>query len=313
MSVKAMFLAMLGMAALGACAPGGADALTGPPPAPGEAGPTRDWPSAGRRLASECTGRDGWADAAPPTRIYGNSFYVGTCGISVVLITSAQGHILIDSSTQEAVPGILANIRALGFEPRDIRTIIGSHEHVDHMGGFAALKAATGAQIWVSAAAQAALESGEVDSADPQLGIIPGLPRVAVDRVIGDGEVVTVGPNAITAHMTPGHTSGGTSWTWRSCQGPNCARIAYVDSMSAVSRDDYRFTAHPERVAPFRATFDRVGRMPCDILVTPHPGFSNLFERLAGAQPLVDRDACRRLVGTMRTRLDARLARETGS
>ena len=90
----------------------------------------------GAALARSCEGRDGWSDAAPPARIFGNTYYVGTCGISVLLVTSSQGHVLIDGATDEAAPSILANIRTLGFDPRDIRFIVGSHEHIDHMGGF---------------------------------------------------------------------------------------------------------------------------------------------------------------------------------
>ncbi len=261
-------------------------------------------------LARACEGRDGWADAAPPAGIFGNTYYVGTCGIAVLLVTSPQGHVLIDGATEDAVPSILANIRALGFDPRDVRLIIGSHEHIDHMGGFAALKAATGAEVRVSQAARPVIESGQSAADDPQFGLLPSMTPVSVAGTLTDGEVVEVGPLRLTVHATPGHTNGGTSWTWRSCEGPNCATFAFVDSMTAVSRDDYRFTDHPERVAPFRATFDRVRRMPCDILVTPHPGFSSLFERLAGREPLIDRDACRRLVRGMSERLDARLARE---
>jgi metallo-beta-lactamase class B len=284
-------------------------ALTGCAPA-AEAIPMSQVRTEGAALARACEGRDGWADAAPPARIFGNTYYVGTCGIAVLLVTSPQGHVLIDGATEEAVPSILANIRALGFDPRDVRLIIGSHEHIDHMGGFAALKAATGAQLRVSEAARPVVESGQSMADDPQVGLLPAMTPVPVDGTIAEGEVVEVGPLRLTAHMTPGHTSGGTSWTWRSCEGPNCATFAYVDSLTAVSRDDYRFTDHPERVAPFRATFERVRRMPCDILVTPHPGFSSLFERMAGREPLIDRDACRRLVRAMSGRLDARLAGE---
>ena len=266
----------------------------------------------GAALATACTGRDGWSDAAPPARIFGNSYYVGTCGISVLLVTSPQGHVLIDGATAEAVPSILANIRALGFDPRDVKTIIGSHEHIDHMGGFAALKAATGAMVFVREPARAALTTGRADADDPQVGLLPDMVPVSVDHVVADNQIMRVGDLELTVVATPGHTSGGTSWTWRSCEGPNCATFAYIDSMTPVSRDGYRFTDHPERVEPFRETFTRVSRLPCDILVTPHPGFSNLFERLRGTEPLIDRDACRRLVGAMRVRLDARLASEAG-
>ena len=266
----------------------------------------------GAALATACTGRDGWSDAAPPARIFGNTYYVGTCGISVLLVTSDEGHVLIDGATAEAVPSILANIRTLGFDPRDVKTIVGSHEHLDHMGGFAALQAATGAEIAVREPARAALTSGRTDTDDPQFGLHSDMVPVTADRIVTEGEVVRVGDLALTAVATPGHTSGGTSWTWRSCEGTNCATFAYIDSMTPVSRDGYRFTDHPERVAPFRETFNRVSRLPCDILVTPHPGVSNLFQRMSGTEPLIDRDACRRLVGAMRVRLDARLASEAG-
>jgi metallo-beta-lactamase class B len=264
----------------------------------------------GRALAQACAGRDGWSDAAPPARIFGNTYYVGTCGISVLLVTSPQGHVLIDGATAQAVPSILANIRSLGFDPRDIRYIVGSHEHLDHMGGFAALQTATGARVVVGVAALEVVATGRTDAADPQAGAIPDMQPVESVFAIRDSESVLEDQFAITARATPGHTSGGTSWTWRSCEGPNCATFAYIDSLSAVSRDGYRFTDHPERISPFRETFARVNRLPCDILVTPHPSFSNLFQRLSGTEPLIDRDACRRLVHVMSDRLDQRLARE---
>lgn len=269
--------------------------------------------SEGRALAAACAGRDGWSDAAPPARIFGNTYYVGTCGISVLLVTSPDGHVLIDGATEAAVPSILRNIRTLGFDPGDIRLIVGSHEHLDHMGGFATLKAATGARLLISAAARPVIESGRIDPDDPQFGI-PDMDMrpVAADGIVAIGLPVLVGQIDMTSHATPGHTSGGTSWTWRSCEGMNCATFAYVDSLSAVSRDDYRFSDHPERVAPFRETFRRVDRMPCDILVTPHPSVSSLFARLAGDEPLIDRDACRRLAHQSAARLDARLDRERG-
>jgi metallo-beta-lactamase class B len=282
-------------------------ALIGAAPAPQRGGPAR---AEGVRLAKACTGRDGWSDAAPPARIFGDTYYVGTCGISVVLIASPKGHVLIDGGPAEAAPSVLANIRALGFDPRDVKLIVGSHEHVDHMGGFAALKAATGAAVAVREPARRSLESGKTDPADPQTGIIADMAPVGVDRIIIDGETVSVGDIEIKAIATPGHTSGGTSWSWRTCGGTICANIAYVDSLSAIARDGYRFSDHPERAAPFRTTFERVSGMKCDILVTPHPGVSNLFARLPGKEPLIDRDACARLSRTMRERLDAHLAGE---
>jgi metallo-beta-lactamase class B len=275
--------------------------------------------SEGAALDKACQSRDGWSDPAPPARIFGNTYYVGTCGIAAILITSPKGHVLIDSATAKAVPSILANIRSLGFDPRDIRYLVGSHEHVDHMGGFAAMKEATGAQLLVSAAARPVVTTGRTDAADPQYGAIAEMTPVAVDGVLqfnpdgrGTSETKATHIGSLTPIATPGHTDGGTSWNWRSCEGKRCLTFAYVDSLTAVSRDGYRFSDHPERVAPFRTTFDRVAQMPCDILVTPHPGSSNLFPRLAGQAPLIDKQGCHRLANEMRKRLEARLASEAG-
>lgn len=266
-----------------------------------------------RALAKACEGRDGWGDAAPPARIFGGTYYVGTCGITVLLVTSSDGHVLIDGAVAEAVPSILANIRALGFDPRDVKLIVGTHEHMDHMGGFARLKAATGARLMVREPARAVVETGQVDARDPQFGITAGMTPVAVDAIYDHGEVLRVGDVALTAVATPGHTDGGTSWHWRSCEDTRCLGIAYLDSLSAVSADAYRFSDHPERVAPFAETFARVRAIPADLFMTAHPEFSDLFERLAGKAPLIDRDAGRRLVHMMRKRLDDRLAKEAAA
>lgn len=278
-------------------------ALIGAAPAPSPA-------TQGAALAAACQGRDGWNDAAPPARIYGNTYYVGTCGIAALLITSPNGHVLIDSGPAEAAPSILANIRSLGFQPRDVKLIVGSHEHFDHLGGFATLRAATGAKVFVREPARASLEAGRTEPTDPQSGVIADMAPVAVDGVIEDRRPLRVGTIMVFPHATPGHTRGGTSWEWRSCEGKRCLSFAYVDSLSAVSRDGYRFADHPERVAPYRATFARVDAMPCDVLITPHPGLSNVFERLAGKAPLVDPAACKRLAAASSEKLDARLAKE---
>lgn len=260
-----------------------------------------------------CKGKDGWSDPAPPVRLFANVYDVGTCGITAVLITGPKGHVLIDGATAEAAPGIAANIRRLGYRLGDVRLILSSHEHVDHVGGLAALKRLTGATMAARADAKAALESGKPDADDPQTGILPPFAGVRVDRLVRDGEVLRVGPLALTAHATPGHTGGSTSWSWRSCEGRACRTIVYADSLSAVSADGYRFSDHPARIAMFRKTFAKVAALPCDMLLTPHPGASDFAERLAGAAPMADRTACRRYAGTAAERLDARLAKEAGA
>lgn len=260
----------------------------------------------GKALAAACKGRDGWADPAPPAHIFGNTWYVGTCGITVLLITSPNGHVLIDSGPPEAAPFVLANIRKLGFRLRDVKTIVGSHEHFDHMGGFAALKAATGAEIRVRAPARKAIETGRTDPADPQAGIIDDMAPAVVGRAVGAARI-----HGLTPVATPGHTSGGTSWTWTACEKGRCLDLGYVDSLSAISRDGYRFADNPARVAPYRTTLATVAAMKCDVLITPHPFVSNLFGRLSGTAPLVDPTGCKRLADSATIALDKRLAGET--
>jgi metallo-beta-lactamase class B len=280
-----------------------------PPPA---ANTTPATPT-GRTLAEACAGRDGWSDPAPPAKIFGNSYDVGTCGITAVLIDAPGGLILIDGATEEAAPSILANIRALGFDPKQVRVLLSTHEHTDHAGGLKALQDATGAQLFARREAVQALASGQPAADDPQRGGIPPFRGITAARTVDDGEVLTIADIDLTAHATPGHTPGGTSWTWRSCEGGDCRTIAYVDSISAVSADAYRFSDHPDYVATFRATLDKVAALPCDILITPHPSASNLFARLAGDAPLVDQNACRAYADGAGQRLNERLAKETAT
>lgn len=268
-------------------------------------------PVTGRELATACQGKDGWTDPAPPAIIFGPVYYVGTCGITAILVTSPAGHVLIDGGPAEAAPLILANIRRLGFDPREVRYLLSSHEHFDHAGGLAALKQATGARFVVRAAGRAALESGRTDPADPQGTMLHPFAPIHVDRVIADGGAVRIGGLTFTAHATPGHTAGSTSWTWRACERPgSCTTITYADSLSALAMEGYRFTDHPALIATWRATYAKVAALPCALLVTPHPGASNLFARLAGEAPLSDPGACRSYAAGARTRFEQRLAEE---
>lgn len=276
-----------------------------PPPTP--AAPT------GEALAAACEGRDGWSDPAPPAKIFGNSYYVGTCGISAVLIEAPDGLVLIDAATEEAAPAILANIRALGFDPTQIHTLLASHEHLDHVGGLKVLQDATGATVHARPEAVATLTSGAPEARDPQRGAIPPFRGVTVTGDLRAGEALPIADLHLTPHATPGHTPGSTSWTWRSCEGSDCRTIAYIDSLSAVSADAYRFTDHPDYVAMQRATFAKVPTLPCDILITPHPGASGLFARFAGDAPLTDPEGCRRYAEDAAKRLDARLAKEAAA
>jgi metallo-beta-lactamase class B len=258
----------------------------------------------------QCEEKDGWADPAPPIRLFGNVYDVGTCGIVVLLIAGDAGHVLIDSGPVEAAPLVAANIRALGFALDDVEWIVTSHEHHDHVGGVAELQGLTGAKVAASAAAKRQLETGVLDPADPQAGLHEPFAGIRVDRVMRHGDTLAVGPLRLTMHETPGHALGSTSWSWRSCEGSQCRRVAFADSVTAVSRDDYRFSDHAEYVAMFRRGMDAVEAIDCDLVVTPHPGASTLYERLAGDAPLANPQACRNYAEFGRDNLTARLARE---
>ena len=263
-----------------------------------------------------CTPWDEWDKPAPPFQIMGNAFYVGTCGISAILVTGEEGHVLIDSGVAAAAPLVLANIRELGFEPKDVRYLLMSHEHFDHVGAHSALADATGAQVVASPRAKPVLESGQVAADDPQAASAhPDMTPVKVGKVMADGEVLRLGDREFTAHLTPGHSPGAMSWSWWSCslpfEPPVCRRIAYVDSLSAVSADAYRFTDHPQYLADFRDSIDKVRFLPCDYIVTPHPSASGMIKAMK--EGLSDEPgACQRYADALTEKLDARLAKEAG-
>ena len=264
-------------------------------------------------FVDQCEDWDEWDKPAPPFELLGDTWYVGTCGISAILIIGDKEHILIDSGVKAAVPLILQNIRALGIDPRDIGTLLISHEHFDHVGGHAAMVQATGARVIASAEAAKVLASGTVSPDDPQAAIHPAMRPVKVDRIVADGEVLRIDDNEITAHLTPGHTPGAMSWTWPACslpwQPPVCRRVAYVDSLSPVSGDDYRFSDHPALVAAFRTSIAKVAKLPCDILATPHPSASQMLDRMR-AGTLLGGTTCADYARSIGQRLDARLKDE---
>lgn len=264
-----------------------------------------------------------WNQPRAPFRIYGNSWFVGTAGLGSVLITSPKGHILIDGGLPQSAPLIAANIVTAGFRVEDIKLILNSHMHYDHAGGIAALVRASGAQVAASPAGKRALEQGGPTEDDPQFGFGPehnNFPAVRDVRAIADNETLRVGTLAVTAHFTPGHTPGGTSWTWRSCEKNRCLDLVYADSLNSVSADDYRFSGdeiHGSRVDSFLQSIERVAKLPCDILIAPHPGLIDLDAKLARwkedpkVNPLIDAGACKAYAAGARDRLAKRVTEET--
>ena len=274
-------------------------------------------PAAAEQTVTNCSSCAAWNVPQAPFRIYGNTYYVGTHELSSILIASDQGLVVIDGDLAEAAPQIEGNIRALGFRPEDIKLILNSHNHFDHAAGIAPLQRFSGARVAASPQSAEVLRRGSLSQDDPQHDILPPpmqpVPKV---EVISDGQTLRVGPLALTAHFTPGHTPGGTSWSWTSCEQQRCLHIVYADSLTAVSADNYRFTDHPDLVAGFEKSFTALEAMPCDILLTPHPGFSGTLRRLEardkGGKPdaFIEAGACKKLAEASRRDLAKRLAQE---
>lgn len=260
-----------------------------------------------------------WRTPQEPFRIYGNVYYVGPRGLSVILVASDEGHVLLDGALPESVPGIVASIRALGFRLEDIRLILNSHVHFDHAGGIGELQRLSGATVAATEPSARVFEQGRSGPDDPQYGVLPEIARVARVQRVTDGETLRVGPLALTAHATGGHTPGGTSWTWRSCQDGRCLDMVYADSLTAVSADGFQFTnnrQYPDALRDFDKSFETLSAVRCDILLTPHPEASDLWGRIAtreksaDASALADVAACRRYVDGARTRVRARVDAE---
>jgi metallo-beta-lactamase class B len=262
-----------------------------------------------------------WNAAQSPFRIYGNTWYVGPHGLSAILIASDAGHILIDGGLPESAPQIAAHIRLLGFRVEDVKLILNTHVHFDHAGGIAELQRLSGARVAASEWSAAVLQKGGVAADDPQFGIIAPIRPVIRVETLRDGEVLRVGPLEVTAHLTPGHTPGGTSWTWKSCEKDRCLAFVYVDSLSPVSAEGFKFSSSPQLLQDFERTYSFLRSTPCDILLTTHPDASAFWDRLEARQrsasqnpptadPMVDTAACRGLADRASAQLTKRLAEE---
>lgn len=264
--------------------------------------------------------RSTWTQPQAPVKIFGNSYWVGTRGLGAILITSPGGAVLIDGAVRESAADIAKNITAVGVKLSDVKLIVNSHAHNDHAGSLAELQRLTGAPVAALPWSAEVLRSGQKDRKDPQFDTnTPPSEKVAKVKTIKDGEALQAGGVTVKAHKTGGHTPGGTSWTWRSCEeGGRCVDLVYADSMSAVSADSFRFTdakTYPEVLDDFKQGIAFLRAAPCDILVTPHPEASDFWARVAKRDAgerdaLIDRTQCSRYADRIDAQLQKRLASE---
>lgn len=214
-----------------------------------------------------------WLAPAEPEKIFGNTYLVGFGGMSVALIDTGDGLVLVDGALPQAAPTILANVRRLGFDPKDIKFILSTEPHFDHAGGLAALARDTGATVVASKRGAEGLRAGRHAADDPQLAYGGSWPAVSRVRVVGDGEVLKLGNTAIAAVATPGHTMGSMSWRWQACEAAACKTVVFASSLNPVSAEGYRFTAKAGApfVAGFEASYRKMDATACDILISAHP------------------------------------------
>lgn len=275
--------------------------------------------AAGQRATPACANCLEWNEPQKPFRIFGNTYYVGPHGLSSVLITSEGGHVLIDGALPQSAKQIVANIRSLGFRIEDVKVILNTHVHFDHAGGIADLQRLSHGRVIASDWSAAVLKSGRAGRDDPQYGELRPIAPVKDVHTLQDGQTIVAGGITMTAHLTPGHTPGGTSWTWKSCEGNVCRDMVFADSLAPVAAGGFRFTQsreYPRALADFEKSFAFLESVPCDILITPHPGSSGFWDRLKARErgvmpdPMANSGTCRELAHQGRERLEQRLAEE---
>lgn len=254
-----------------------------------------------------------WNTPVEPFKIYGNTYYVGTQGIASVLITSDYGHVLIDGGFESTAPLIASNIEKLGFKVEQVKAILQTHAHPDHVAGIAELQKRSGASVYARRPADEVMRTGRLPPEDPQYDKRTRVPTVPTVWVVHGDQLLGVGSNRLRALATPGHTPGGTSWTWDACEGGACLTLVYADSLAPVSSGDYRFSDHPEVVEQFQTAFSTLENQKCEVLITPHPGpefFTRMTSAGGKADALKDPEACKRYVADARQKLEARLEQE---
>lgn len=253
-----------------------------------------------------------WNQPVEPFRIAGNVHYVGATDIASYLITTPNGHIVIDGGFVETAPMILANIRKLGFRAEDVRILLSSHAHYDHAGGLAELKRVTGATFYAMAEEIPQLARGGMD--DPQFGNRFPFPSIEADRILHDGDRITLGGTTLVAHLTPGHTRGCTTWTTRVRDGGRMLDVVFVGSPTVPG--DYRLTnnpRYPNAVDDYRRQFATLESLGCDVFLASHGNFYDLAEMIAKKKRFAGCDAYHAFVEEMERRFEEHVRGESQS
>ncbi|MBI2688788.1 MAG: subclass B3 metallo-beta-lactamase [Acidobacteria bacterium] len=223
-----------------------------------------------------------WDTPFPPHRIADNLYYVGSQGLSTYLVTSSKGHILINASFERTVPIIRASVEKLGFKLTDIKIMLSSHAHDDHVGGLALMKELTGAKVFVMEGDDKVISSGGKGQYLYKAEWKP----CKVDKVLKDGDVVELGEAKLHAHLTPGHTRGNTTWTMEvTDQG---RRLNAVIIGSPNVNPGFRLVknaGYPEMAADYARTFRVLKSLQCDIFLGAHGDYYGMAEKYRRLKP----------------------------
>lgn len=255
-----------------------------------------------------------WNRAAQPFTIVGNVHFVGVAGLGAYLITTPEGHILIDGGLPESAPRIIQSIRDLGFDPADVRILLNTHAHVDHAGGLSEIQAVTGARIMASEGDRGALESGRHHGLT-NYGTW-WFPPVRVDEIVADGQVVELGGVRLRAIVTPGHTAGCTNWSLPVEDRGRNLTVLFFCSASIGGNRLVGNSEYPHIVDDYRRTFERLAQVEADVVLANHPDVADLFERrerqIAGdSAAFVDPSALGAITEAFRQAFEAGLERQT--
>ena len=264
-----------------------------------------------------------WTNPFPPYRIIGNIYYVGSQGLGVYLITTPQGNILINSNLEKSVPMIRESIEKLGFRFSDTKILLISHAHWDHCAGSAAVKELTGAKYMVMDADVPAIEDGGKinfgrGSKFSDSGISQYQPT-KVDRVLHDGDQVKLGDTVLTAHLTPGHTKGTTTWTMKVADGGKSYNVVIVGSPNV--NPGYKLVnnaLYPQIASDYERMFRVLKSLPCDIFLGAHGDYYGMEAKYArmkqgGTNPFIDPDGYKSYIAEREQTFRAELAKQTAA
>jgi metallo-beta-lactamase class B len=250
---------------------------------------------------------DAWRRPVQPFRLADHTWYIGTEGLTALLVQTPEGAVLIDGGMPQAADMLLAHMRRIGVEPDSLKLILHSHAHADHAGPLAAIRRATGARLVSNAESAALLARG--GSNDIHFGDGLLYPPVQADRLVMDGEAVELGGLRFVAHYTPAHTPGSLSWTWNDTRDGKPLVIAYADSLSAPGYRLLDNPRYPRIVDDYRRGIAAVRALPCDLLITPHPDASG-WTPADSANPHPMPTTCRAYADGAEARLDALLEKQ---